>query len=159
MIKLYAYAAGAIALVALSAFGYHAIYSSGKTAGEALIQTQWDANKEAIQKTTDAAIAQAIKARDDALQANEGVKNDYEAQLLAANANAAVFAQRLRNYQAHPSTDRGTVPKAGSGPAAPATGASGGDGTLTNALGDALAECSANTAQLDALIIELKPQL
>lgn len=108
---------------------------------------------------TDAAIATATKQRDDALQANEVAQNGYQIQLSAANSSAADFAKRLRSAEARIAANSSAVSKDGSGQQPSTASSQAGDVGLTNALGAALAECSSNAAQLDALIVELKPQL
>lgn len=140
-------------------FGFRAVYTAGDNAGASRVQTQWDEDKSAIQKVTDAAIATATKQRDDALQANEVAQNGYQIQLSAANSSAADFAKRLRSAEARIAANSSAVSKAGSGQQPSSASSQAGDVGLTNALGAALAECSSNSAQLDALIVELKPQL
>lgn len=157
--RLIAGIASLVAILGFTAFGMRYIYNKGHTSGVAEITAQWDADKLAIQKVTDAAIAQATAERDMALKANEGIENDYQAQLSASHALSDSLAIQLRKYAASHPANSGTVPKTGSGQAASAASSPAGDDRLTSALGAALAECSANTAQLDALIIELKPQL
>jgi hypothetical protein len=158
-VKMIAIGVGVILLALAGYLGYRSAYDSGLMAGKAEVQTLWDADKAAIQRVADAAIAQATKERDDALTANEVAQNGYQTQLSAANASAADFAKRLRYTEALIATRSSAVPKAGSGQQPTATSTQSGDVSLTNALGAALAECSANVAQLDALIIEIKPQL
>jgi len=156
---IYAKIAAVVILLAAIAWGTMADYSAGKKAGENAIQTLWDKDRASIQTTADLAIATATKQRDDALEANEVAQNVYQTEISAVNANAADFARRLRSAESRLAAGGGTVPKAGSGQQSVAAGSQAGDVSLTNALGSALAECSANTAQLDALIIEIKPQL
>lgn len=151
--------AAALALLAAIVWGALADYSAGKKAGSSAIQVLWDADKAAIAKETATAIATATKERDDALQANEAIHSDYETQLSASRALGDSLAQRLRDAYTHPTAGSGAVPKAGDRQGTVATGPQSGDVPLTSALSDALTECSANAAQLDALIVELKPQL
>jgi len=158
-IKMIAIGVTVILLALGGYFGYRLAYDSGQTAGRAEIQTQWDANRAKIQAVTDAAIATATKQRDDAFIANEVAQHGYQEQLSAINATAADFARRLRYAEARIATHSDPLPKTSGGQQPAATGAQAGDVNLTNAIGAALAECSANTAQLDALIVELKPQL
>src|SRR5277367_1670570 len=148
-----------IALVAFGFYEYRTVYNSGKQAGMEQVQTAWDQDKEAIQKVTDAAIAKATKDRDDALEANEGIKNDYEAQLLTARANATAISNQLRNYQARHTSSFDQLPETSSGLGAPAASTGQGLAKLDDALGAALTECKDNAAQLNALIAEIKPQL
>jgi hypothetical protein len=156
---IYAKILAAVALLAALYWGLAADYSAGKKSGEAAIQTQWDADKAKIQATADAAIAQATKERDTALEANEVAQNAYQTQLSLANASAATFAQRLRSAETSLAASRSSMSKGSGGSGSTATSQTSGDVNLTSAFGAALAECAANTAQLDALITELKPQL
>ena len=156
---IYAKLAALLALLAAFAWGAYADYSAGRKAGSDAIQAAWDKDKAAIQATADAAIATATRERDTALQANEAISNDYQIQLSASRANSVELAKRLLKYASAAAARGGGVPEAGDRQGTAATGTPAGDGGLTNALGAALAECSANTAQLDALIVELKPQL
>jgi hypothetical protein len=155
---VYAKLAAALALGAALAYGcYHVADLKGKAA-VASLQHAWDVDKASIQKVTDDAIAKATQERDTALQANEVISNDYQSQLSSARALSLSLAQQLRSYASR-ATNSGAVPKAGGGQGTAPTSSQSGDVVLTNALGAALAECSANAAQLDALIVELKPQL
>jgi DNA-binding LytR/AlgR family response regulator len=156
--KLIAGLIALIAVVGLTGWGIVADYDAGKKSGSDVVQKLWDANKAQIQATADAAIANVTKERDAALQANEVAQNGYQVQLSAANASAADFARRLRNAEASIAASSRAMSKVGSGQQSTTTGTQSGDVVLTNALGSALAECSANAAQLNALIAEVKPQ-
>jgi hypothetical protein len=159
-IKIIAVLAGILALFGGGLWLHHSGYTQGDAAGSSRVQLEWDRNIEEIQRMTAKAIADATAERDKALAANEGISNDYQAQLSAAHANAAVFAQRLRDYQARATTDSGAVPKAGSGQGAAATSAkSAQEAGIYERLADYDASCQADAAQLNALIAELKPQL
>ena len=61
-----------------------AIYSAGKKTQHDADTIVMDQFKAGIQKTTDDAIAKATKDKEDAIAANEVIKDDYEAQLLAS---------------------------------------------------------------------------
>jgi hypothetical protein len=156
---IYAKLAAAVVLIAAIFFGgYHVADLKGKAALAAL-QHAWDVDKAQIQGVTDAAIAQATKDKEAALEANGVIQSDYQTQLSAANARAAALASGLRNLENRIAANSGGMPKAGSGsePADP-TGAPS-LGRLNNALGAALNECATNRAQLNALIAEIRPQL
>jgi hypothetical protein len=157
--KLLGFIVGAVLLLAAVFFGFRAVYDAGDKSGAARIQLQWDQDKADIQRLSDAAIANVTKERDAALQANEVAQNGYQAELSAANASAADFARRLRSAEARLAASSGSVPQASGGQQSADPSSQAGDVRLTNALGAALAECSENAAQLDALIVELKPQL
>lgn len=154
----YAKVALFLLLLAGGYWAYDHAYDSGMKAGEATIQTAWDADKEAIQKTADAAVAQATKERDDALQSNEVIESDYQTKLLSANASASDFASRLRNAYASLAARRSAVPKSSGGQAAPQASGSSSDERLTSLLANAAAECLQNDDQLDALAAEVSPQ-
>jgi hypothetical protein len=157
--KLLAGLVGIIVFLGALFFGFRAVYDAGDKAGAARIQLAWDQNKSDIQRLADEAVANVTKERDQALEANEVAQNGYQAQLSAANASAADFASRLRRAEASIAANSRPMPQGGGGQQSSATSAQTGDVNLTNALGAALAECSANTAQLDALIVEIKSQL
>ena len=159
MIKVYAIAAGVIVLIAAAFWGYQTIYSEGKKAGAATVQSAWDTDKAAIAAQTAQAIAQATKQRDDALEANEAIHNDYQAQLSAATASAQSLAQRLRDTQARLAASSSTMPKAGGGQSTAGAGPASSDAGLTGAVAAVFQECTDNAAQLDALIAEISPQL
>jgi hypothetical protein len=149
-----------IAVLGLGALGYRAVYDSGRTAGANSVQTQWDADKAAIAKTTAAAIAQMTKQRDDALNANEAIHDTYETELSAANANSDALLKRVRQYEASFTAHSGSVPKAGSGPGPADPGQeSSGQSVLDSHIVAYDTACQSDAAQLNALIGELKPQL
>lgn len=151
-----------IVVMGLLGFGGTRLYEHGLKNGEARIQVQFDQFKADVQRTADTAIAAATKERDDANARNEVTRDGYQTQLLAANANAADFAERLRRAEASLAAGGSAVPKAGGGSAAATAGApSSADqlGKLAQLTADLHAECIANASQLDALIAEIKPQL
>lgn len=153
---IYAKIAAAIAILAAAAWLGRAIYS----AGEQHTQLAWDAARIVERSTYDAAVAQATKERDVALQNNEDISNAYQIKLDAANANAADFAMRLRNATARIYNNQ--VPKAGDRPTAadPGQASSAGQlGQLVTLITGLRTECKANSDQLEALIGEIKPWL
>jgi preprotein translocase subunit SecF len=158
-VKIIAGLVGIIVFLGALFFGFRAIYDAGDNAGASRVQLQWDDDKANIQKITDAAIASVTKERDTALQANEAIQNAYQTQLSAANANAADFAARLRSAESRLAASSRGMPQGGGGSGITPASANAGDVVLTNAIGSALAECQANSAQLNALIAEIKPQL
>jgi hypothetical protein len=133
--------------------------AEGYKAGSAAIQAQWDQDKAQIQKAADSALAAVTADKEKALADNAQIQASYQQQIQDANAAAATFAQRLRNYQTRAAANPGPVPKNNSGPgpasAPPIQSAAG----IDAAIGDAAAECAANEAQLSALQSELKSQL
>lgn len=157
--KLIAALLGIVIFLGALFFGFRAVYDAGDNAGASRVQLLWDDDKANIQKVTDAALANVTKERDAALATNEAAQNAYQTQLSAATASAADFASRLRSAEARIAANRSSVPKSGSGSEPTPASAQSGDVVLTNAIGSALAECSANAAQLNALIAEIKPQI
>lgn len=151
-----------IALALGGYIGFRMAFDSGLTAGKAEVQTEWDADKINIQKVADVAIASAMKQRDDAIENNQVIHDQYEKQVAGISANAADFARRLRNAEAIITAGGRSTGKADSGPA-PATAGqtSSADqfGRLLTLITDFHTECQANADQLDALIAEIKPQL
>jgi hypothetical protein len=151
-----------VAVLALACGGYWAYrsaYDAGDKAGAARVQVLWDADKASIQQVTAAALAKVNADKDAALQANEVIENELQAQLSAANASAGELAQRLRNAQSSLAANRSQLPKAGGGSNAAAATSDPGLGPIDDAIAGALAECAANRARQVALIGELKPQL
>lgn len=146
-------------LIGLGFWGFMTVYDDGKREGANAIQTRWDADKAAITATADAAIAQANKSRDEALEANEAIQNDYTQKLSATAAAGADLAQRLRNAEARLAANRSAPSQASGGQGAPDPGPTASDARLTSLLGNAFAECAANADQLDALIAEVQPQI
>jgi hypothetical protein len=156
-IKVIAGLVAIIVFLGLLFFGFRAVYDEGHSAGVLQVQTEWDADKAAIQKTTDAAIAEQTKLKEDALEANQVIHDNYEKELSAVTATSDAFAKRLRDAEnrAH----SGPVPKSGGGQStAPAVSASSTD-RLDGLLSAATAECLANEAQLDSLVKEISPQV
>jgi hypothetical protein len=152
-VKLGAYGLVAVLIIALGARWHHAVYK----AGEEHIQTQWDADKEAIAKVAADAVVAANKARDEALAANEGITSDYQNQLSQAGALNDSLSQRLRDYQAR--AHRGSLPQAPGDPGTAAAGPNPSLGRLDDLVAASLTECADNRAQLNALIAEIRPQL
>jgi hypothetical protein len=158
--RLIGYLAGAIAVLGALFWVTHAVYEAGDRNGAARVQKDWDDDKAAIVKVTAQAIADATKQRDDALNANEAIQNDYQTELLTARATAIQFAQRLRDYQTRAATDRGPVPKAGDHQNSSATSAeSAAEAGIYERLANYDQSCQADAAQLNALIREIRPQL
>jgi low affinity Fe/Cu permease len=160
--KIIAGLVGIIVFLGAIFFGFRTVYDAGHTAGVLLVQNEWDADKAAIQKVTDAAIASATKQRDDALAANEAIESDYQNKLSTVAASATVFAARLRNAEATIAANRNSVPKTpNNSSSTPAGTASSADqlGQLVTLVTGLRTECAANSDQLDALIAQIKTQL
>jgi hypothetical protein len=148
-----------VILLALGGYiGYRSAYDSGQTAGKAEIQSAWDTDKAKIQSVTDAAIAQATKDKEAAIAANEGIKNDLQAQLASISSDNAQLAKRLRLAASAP-TSRNSLPKAADNQKSPTAPVDDSVGRLNQLLTSALTECRTNWANYSALIKELGPQL
>ena len=158
-IKLIITLAAAIGILSGLWYYGHAEHASGYKEGAASIQTQWDADKKAIQRLADEAVLKATKDRDDAIQANEVLHNDYQTQLSTARTLNSQLAQRLRNAQNRVPTGSGSVPKTGSGQGSTSTSSAPTMGQIDDAIAATLTECANNRAQLTALIGEIQPQL
>jgi type II secretory pathway component GspD/PulD (secretin) len=160
--KLLLYLGGAIIALIGVMLVSDRLYKAGVGAGRAEIQVQWDKDKAAIQKTADAALAAATKEKEDALETNRVIHDQYEAQLANTSANAADVLKRLRSAEGILAASRGDLSKTNSGQGSSATGSTGSAdqlGTLVGLTADLHSDCTKNADQLDALIKELKPQL
>jgi len=153
---IYAKLAAAFLVLLALAWGVDRIYHAGDDSGAARVQAKWDANLADINRVADAAIAEANRKRDEAIAANGAIHDEYETKLNSANAVATDFAVRLRDAY---SAGGRSLPKAGGVPGSTETSQPPGDDRLTGLLGRAAAECLQNSAQLDALAAEIKPQL
>lgn len=145
------------AVMALFGSGYY-VGGLAPKASLARLQSAWDKDKLAIQQAADRALADANAQKDMAIKANEGIANDYQSKLSAANADAESLARRLRDAEgraAHPDS----VPKAGDLKPVIAAGEDAGLQRLNGLLTDSLTECRSNSAQLNALIAEIQKQL
>lgn len=161
-IKLIAYLAGAILSLGLITYVHHVIYASGERDGEAKIQKAWDDNKADIQRVADEAVAKATKDRDAALAANQGIHDEYEKRLADTTADAALFAQRLRDAATKIAAGSSTLSKVGDLAGSAAASAAGSAqllGQLLSRLTGLREECVANDAALDALVLEIRPQI
>ncbi len=145
------------------AWAYRAIYDAGRTAGLAEEKVLWDTDRRKQDQLVAAAIAANAAQLQAEAQRNQEKADDYEARISNLTAVAADYADRLRvAAKGRATTDGGAVPQAASQPtvapaaAAPGEGQAGG---LLGAVGDRLAECDINEAQLTALQAEIAPQL
>lgn len=151
-----------LVIVGLGSYVHHIIYLSGETAGKAAVQILWNQDKRSIQETVNRAIAKAIEERDDALAANKVIHDAYEQKLADANTDAVVFAQRMRDAAAQIAASSRTLSKVGDlagSAAASAQGSADLLGQLVSRVTDFRTECLKNDAALDALVMEIKPQL
>jgi len=146
-----------IAIVVVGLLGGWIGYEAGHKAGSAEIQIKWDADKTAIQKAADVALAAVTAQKEKALADNEAIQATYQSQLQSAQTTAGDLARRLRDYQNAAHGGPMPPPTGGSGPVTSASIPS--EGRLDSALAARLAECAGNEAQLSALIAEIKPQL
>jgi hypothetical protein len=107
---------------------------------------------------SDAALATVTKERDTALAANEAIQSDYQAKLSATIASTADLAQRLRNAESRLAASSRPVPQAGSGQQSSSPSQNASVDSLNEAIAAVIAESKANSAQLNALVAQVKPQ-
>jgi hypothetical protein len=147
------------------------VFSAGTYAGYRL--NPWQARYHALQLTDADARAQGEQAVRKALESqlvqaqavstnNAQVIHDLQNQnaaIAAARDHTADLVRRLLHSQAQRTASSGAVPQAPNQPGTPATGPPSGDGPISELLVNAATECSSNSAQLDSLIAEIKPQV
>jgi len=159
-VKLIAGAAILIVLIALGFWSYRVVHDDGKAEGLAEKQVEFDQYKIAVQKAADAQIAQATAERDAAIQSNEVITRDLQAQLSATQSNADSLLKRVRDYEASLAAYRSTVPKAAGQPGTAAPGGeSEGAASLDRRIAAYDAACQRDAIRLDKLIAEISPQL
>ena len=159
MIKLYAYAAGLLAVTAALWYLHHAIYDSGYTHGAASKQALWDKDKASI-ATLAAKQAADVAAKENATATNNAqVIHDLQSQLSATTAGQSLLAKRLRDAQARLATSGSALPEVSGGQGT--AGASGGSGgqDLASLCAAVDAEDQRNAIRLNKLIAEITPQL
>jgi hypothetical protein len=160
-IKMIALLVGVIALLGGGVGLHHLGYSQGDTAGSARVQLSWDADKAQIQAVAAQALATATKQRDDALQANQVLHDQYEQRIAGISADSADFAKRLRNAQAIIAAGSRPVPAGNSGQDKLPSGAADSAqqlGQLVTLTTKLRAECLKNDADLDDLYESLNRQ-
>jgi hypothetical protein len=157
--KLIALLVGIIVFLGAIFFGFRAVYDAGDNAGAARIQKQWDANKADIQRTADAAIAQATKDKETAIANNEGVINDLQTQVNSTRNLAGDLAKRLSDAENRATAYSGALSKTSDQLAATSRTTAQIMGQLNGAVADALNECGEVRADYKALIAEIKPQM
>jgi hypothetical protein len=157
--KLAIYAIIAVALLGALYWAEHSIYAAGVKSGSESVQMAWDQDKEAIAKVSAAALAEAVKEKEDALEANSVINQQYQTQLAVDAAANSALSERLRNAAARLAASSSAMQQthSGSGPTAPS--APPGVGPVYDALAAVLTECADNRTQLDKLIAEIQPQL
>lgn len=158
-LKIIAIPVALLILLAAGWFGFKYAYSKGDAAGSNRVQIEWDKDKAAIQAVAAASILTAFKQRDEAIQSNQVIHDQYEAELLAAHTSAHTLAERLRQYETRAAAGSGAVQQTGRGPGPSQGPATPSMGQLDDATGAALAECAAVRAGYKALIAQIKPQL
>jgi hypothetical protein len=154
MTYLYAAIAALVLAVCTGLYGAHV----GHKAGAAEVQVLWDADKASIAKTAADALAAEQAKTIAALNANQGIINDYDAKLSAAGASNSDLALRLRHALGAPASCS-SVPEAPGVPGTAPAGSPSGAGSVADAVAAAITESELNAAQLDALIAQIKPQL
>jgi len=158
-IKLIAGAVLLVVLCALGLWGHHTIYDQGRNAEHVRMQALWDADKQRIQALADAALAQALQDRAQAIITNQVIHDQYENALSTVAVAAGSLAERLHDAEAHLATNRSAVPATPDRSGPSSAGPPSGDAALTNAVAATFAECNANADQLDALEAQLNPQV
>jgi hypothetical protein len=148
-----------IAFFGALTLGYRAVYDAGRNAGETLIQTHWDADRQQIAQAAALSLAESTKRTEDALEANRVIHDTYEQRLADNAATALALAQRLRDAETRLAADRGHLSQAANQPGPAAAGASLSADTLTSALAAVFAEANANADALDALVAQINRQL
>lgn len=160
--KLISILVGVIALLGGGWFLHHSGYSQGDTAGSSRVQIRWDDDKAAIQKVTDASIATATKQRDDALEANQVIHDNYEKQLALSGADSAQFASRLRAAEARlTAANSRPVPTDSTGQDnVSSSSSSSADqlGQLVSLVTEFRRECKANDDTLDSIYASVNKQ-
>lgn len=161
-IKLIASLVLVLAVAASVFFGCRGIYNAGRTAGRAEVQLTFDNFKADVAKAaSDQAEKNATEAAAAALHDRE-THDAYEIKLAAARADAADYAGRMFNALARVAASARTAAQVQGGPGpAPAGGpkSDGGARQLSKLLADAHTECLANDDRLDALVVEVIPQV
>lgn len=163
------------ALLALLArvWPYIACLGIGLGTGGYLEKNRWEARYSQLQASTEQRLADAQEAGRKALQSqleqfqvttanNAKVINDLQNQTQQAQADSARdrdLVQRLLHAAAERDPRYHTVPEASHQPGAPPAGQTFGDGRLDQLLRDTADECRANIRQLNALRLEIQPQL
>lgn len=148
-----------IAFFGALTLGYRAVYDAGRNAGETLIQTHWDADRQQIAQAAALSLAESTKRTEDALEANRVIHDTYEQRLADNAATALHLAQRLRDAEARLTANSSHLPQAANQPGPAAAGAPISADTLTSALGAAFTECARNSDALDALVAQINRQL
>jgi DNA primase len=131
---------------------HHSVYNAGK----AEVQAAWDKDKAGRQAIVDAAVKQQQERDDAIIQANAKDLDKYRAVVADAASAGLALARRLRDAERRQHAAESALSEINSRPGAAAPGADSGDGPLTIAVGAALAECTDNAAQLNALSAEVR---
>jgi chromosome segregation ATPase len=158
-IKAIAIGVGVILLALAGYFGYRSAYDSGQTAGKAETQILWDADRIAIQKVADDAIAENTKEKEAALAANEGITNDLQNQLSSIRDLSGNLAMRLRDAESRAAASAGSLSQANDKLRTASGALNASLEQINGAVADTINECGANNAKYTALVKELRPQL
>lgn len=140
---------------------HHSGYNQGDTAGSSRVQLEWDQNKADIQRIADEALVTATKQRDDAIQANQVLHDQFLKDQAAAAADTAQFAARLRNAESIIAASGRSVPAGGAGQSdVPSGGTSSAQqlGSLVTLVAELRRECKANDDALDAIYASVDKQ-
>jgi len=124
------------------------VYGSGKAAGRAEIQAEWDRANEEIAAQVAAKEAEYREKEEANKRASEEIQNELENRLSDADSRARDLARRLRNYQVRPCPVQ--VPGATDSTAEsdPAPGGAASDGEIGRAVEEVYAACSRDSERL-----------
>jgi hypothetical protein len=151
--KLLPYIAGLAAFLIIAG----SIHHRGVLVGRADIQAKFDAYVTAQDALVIKAYQEADAKEAAAKEVNAKALLDYQRQLASSHVYADFLASRLRDALAKASGS--PVPEGTDQPGTAGPGPDAGHGDIEQAIGGALSECRDNSAQLNALITELTPQL
>jgi hypothetical protein len=147
------YIGGLVAIALALSYVHH----KGVVSGRADIQAKFDAYVSAQEALVLKAYREADAKEAAAKIANDKALSDYRTQLSDSQHYASTLAAKLRDAIAKASSS--PVPAHTDQPGTVTPGTEAGAPDLAGAVGNAISECRDNSAQLDALIAELKPQL
>ena len=140
--------------IATGLYGVHV----GERSGANRVQVAWDADRAAISQTAADAKAKADQAELSALQNDGVIYANLQTESAAIAADRDSLAGRLRHALGL-ATSCGSLQPTASIPGPAPSGSPSGAGYVDDAIAAALTECRLNSAQLDALEAQIRPQL
>jgi hypothetical protein len=164
-LRLYLYVGIAIAAIAAVTVAHHIVWKAGYNASNVEWQAKWDARDLADLRVVETErVDRELKAAE-ITKHNEETDHalaDKDRDVAAARRDADLARRMLAAAAGHPPAKGGAVPQAPGDPASAGTGGASGDGSAGPLLGltaAAFSECRRNADRLDALNVELNPQL